>query len=110
MVYHGSAVLAGDGRGARVKRTPYRIAGDIHQSTHALENVAPRSNSNKRHAGFGDIAIQRALNHIQVEALVTATNVFDAWQPLCHKPSSIEEVVLFRKHVLLGKISRYEGK
>ncbi|OJD11782.1 hypothetical protein ACJ73_09470, partial [Blastomyces percursus] len=39
-----------------------------------------------------------------------ATDVLEAWQPLGRIPAAIEEVVLFRKHVILGRILRFQGK
>jgi hypothetical protein len=38
-----------------------------------------------------------------------ATKVLNTWQPLYKVSSRMEEVVLFRKHVILGKVSRFQG-
>ncbi len=91
-----------------------RITGDLDQATYTLGNTSGQGQlqvgaDNKMHAGFGQTIIQRALNHIQVEELAMATKVLDAWQSLCEVPSLIEEIVLFRKHIILGKISRFQG-
>ncbi len=93
----------------------YRITGVMDKVAHTLGNASLGQGQlqvgadKKMHAGFGQTIIQHALNHIQIEELTMATNVLDAWQPLCQIPSTIEEVVLFRKHVILGKISRFQG-
>lgn len=92
----------------------HRITGDIKQAASDI-NTAPLASTilpieKKVHAGSGHTAIQRALNHIQVDELATAANVLNAWHPLSQTPSAIEETVLFRKHVLLGKISQYQGR
>ena len=92
----------------------FRISGALDQATCSLAEASiptqPQANlNNKNHAGFGQTIIQRALNHIQVEELALATQVLNMWQPLGEIPSQIEEVVLFRKHLILGKISRFQG-
>ncbi|PGH03424.1 hypothetical protein AJ80_08672 [Polytolypa hystricis UAMH7299] len=92
----------------------HRITGDIKQAAIDI-NTAPLASNlppieKKAHSGSGHTAIQRALNHIQVDELAMATDVLDSWHPLSQAPSTIEEVVLFRKHVLLGKISQYQGR
>jgi predicted negative regulator of RcsB-dependent stress response len=64
----------------------------------------------KTNAATGHLAIQQALNHIQVEELTQAEVCLDKWVPLDHdKPSRIEQVVQFRKSVILGRIMRYQG-
>lgn len=92
----------------------FRIAGELDQAVHALANVSGQSQlevgTDKRmQAGLGQTVIQRALNHVQVDELTMANKVLDAWRPLYEIPSRIEEVVLFRKLLILGKISRYQG-
>jgi hypothetical protein len=93
----------------------YRITGALDQAAHALENATLGHGQlgigadKKMHAGFGQTIIQLALNHIQVEELAMATRVLDAWQPLCEPPSRIDKVLLFRKFLILGKISRFQG-
>lgn len=94
----------------------YRITGDMGQAACAIDKATsvlgpiPATAEKKAHAAFGQIAIQHALNYIQVDDLLSATKELDAWQPLGQTPSAIEEVTLFRKHIILGKISRFEGR
>ncbi|OJD25635.1 hypothetical protein ACJ73_02988 [Blastomyces percursus] len=47
---------------------------------------------------------------MQVDQLTLATDVLDAWQTLGKIHVAIEKVVLFRNHVILGKILRFQGK
>ncbi|KKZ68681.1 hypothetical protein EMCG_05716 [[Emmonsia] crescens] len=94
----------------------YRITGDMTGATRVIENAPSgldqfhTSTTEMVHAGFRQTAIQRSLNHIQAEELTMATSLLDAWQPLRQSPSAIKEAVLFHKHVLLSKISRFQGK
>lgn len=93
----------------------YRTAGDTSQAVHTLRNTSRQGQLQvgvdmKMHAGYGYMAIQHAWNHIQIEELAMATKVLDAWQPLHRIPSTIEEIVLFRKHLILSKILRFQGE
>lgn len=93
----------------------YRITGALDQAGDALGNASVSqgqvqvSADKKIHAGFGQSIIQRALNHVQVEELALATQVLNAWQPLSEIPAPIDEVMLFRKFLILSKISRFQG-
>jgi hypothetical protein len=93
----------------------YRITGALDQAGDALGNASVSqgqvqvSADKKIHARFGQTIIQRALNHVQVEELALATQVLDAWQPLSEIPAPIDEVMLFRKFLILSKISRFQG-
>ncbi|KAF6822211.1 NB-ARC domain-containing protein [Colletotrichum musicola] len=63
------------------------------------------------HAAGGFMAIQSALNSMQVEELEEAKRRLNQWEPVSEQPSPMERVVLFRKHSLLGKALRYgEGR
>ncbi|KAK2812071.1 hypothetical protein FQN50_001782 [Emmonsiellopsis sp. PD_5] len=90
----------------------YRITGCMDKATDVINNVSqiPVAARKKMHAGIGHSAIQTALNYIQVDELKKAKDVLEAWKPLSEKPSAIEEVVLFRKHVILAKILRFQGR
>ncbi|KAH8698467.1 hypothetical protein BGW36DRAFT_376153 [Talaromyces proteolyticus] len=90
----------------------HRITSSTDQLFRPLENsqheTVPGHVSKKLHSGSGHGAIQRALDHIQVEELTNAAEVLAAWEPIS-PPSSMEIVVLFRKHIIMGKIERYRG-
>ncbi|OJD12144.1 hypothetical protein AJ78_07215 [Emergomyces pasteurianus Ep9510] len=93
----------------------YRTTGFMNEATNVIDSCPgpgqlPVVANKNVHAGFGQSAIQRALNYIQVDELAMATDVLDAWQPFGRIPAAIEEVVLFRKHVILGKVLRFQGK
>ncbi|OJD19200.1 hypothetical protein AJ78_00813 [Emergomyces pasteurianus Ep9510] len=93
----------------------YRTTGFMNEATNVIGSAPgpgqlPAVAKKNVHAGFGQSAIQRALNHIQIDELAMATDVLDAWQSLGQIPTAIEEVVLFRKHVILGKVLRFQGK
>jgi hypothetical protein len=91
----------------------YRITGDMDHASHALDKApgqSPDQVDKRLHASFGHTAIQSSLNYIQLEHLVEAANVLDAWQPTSHSLSAMEEIVLFRKHIVLGKLLRYQGQ
>lgn len=63
----------------------------------------------RMHSATGLVIIQCALNHIQAEDLSTAAGLLQAWHPLGKNPSSLERVVVFRKHMILGRILRFQG-
>ncbi|EGE01159.1 hypothetical protein TEQG_00211 [Trichophyton equinum CBS 127.97] len=92
---------------------PYRITGDLDRANSAIYNPSTGSCQFpvevKAHAGAGQVAIQRALNCIQAEELTKATDILEAWQPINQAPSPLEEVLLFREYVILGRISRFQG-
>ncbi|EGE00904.1 hypothetical protein TESG_08186 [Trichophyton tonsurans CBS 112818] len=92
----------------------YRITGDMNRATSAIHNPLPGTcqfpGEILAHAGSGQIAMQRALNLTQIDELAIATDVLDTWQPLSRPPSLIEVATLFRKHIILGKILRYQGR
>ncbi|KAH8650342.1 hypothetical protein BGZ60DRAFT_550854 [Tricladium varicosporioides] len=94
----------------------YRIAGDKGQAARVIQDVSldegqPQPGTDIRiHNATGQKVIQRALNHFQYEELSRATEVLNEWRPLYQTPTMIEETVLFRIHILLGKIFRFQGK
>jgi len=65
---------------------------------------------NRMHSTAGLTTIQRSLNRIQVDDLFTAEELLKGWIPLSQIPSAMEEVVLFRRNMILGRILRYQGK
>ncbi|RSL49133.1 hypothetical protein CEP53_009263 [Fusarium sp. AF-6] len=88
-----------------------RIAGDMDHATSTLNSpVQAGVKVDKRmHSALGQATIQRSLNCIQVEDLSTAKELLDQWTPLGQEPSLIEQVTVFRTHLLLGKILRFLG-
>ncbi|KPM35473.1 hypothetical protein AK830_g11102 [Neonectria ditissima] len=92
----------------------YRLGGDMDQALGSLRECAEAGLSNdegkRLHSVHGLTAVQSALNSIQKEELATAEESLEAWTPLSQIASPMEEVVLFRKHMLLGKVLRYAGR
>jgi hypothetical protein len=91
-----------------------RIAGKMEQAASNLDKLGetgplritdPRTNS-----AVGRAAIQRSLNCVQVEDLPIAAKLLGDWSPLNQRPSPMEEAVLVRKDILLGRILRFQGK
>lgn len=90
-----------------------RVTNEVDHAFHVLEDALasqiPNHGDKKHHASFGYTAIQRALNHIQLEQLAEAKEAIHLWEPTSKSPTAMEHVVLFRKHTILGKILRYQG-
>ncbi|KAL2693528.1 hypothetical protein Neosp_000088 [[Neocosmospora] mangrovei] len=88
-----------------------RIAGDMDHATRAIGNpVQTEVEIDKRmHSALGQATIQRALNCIQVEDLSVAKELLEQWTPLDKDLSLVEQVTVFRKDVLLGRILRFLG-
>lgn len=88
-----------------------RIAGDMDHATRVISNpVQAEVDVDKRmNSTLGQATIQRALNCIQVEELSAAKQLLEQWTPLVEDPSLVEQVTVFRKDVLLGKILRFLG-
>lgn len=63
----------------------------------------------RMHSAAGQEIIQRSLDYIQTEAMAAAKATLEQWLPV-GQPSPMEDVVLVRKHILLGRILRYMGK
>lgn len=100
---------------ASVQSVLYRLDGNQEEAVQVLDLSRDHEwmieKNEKTNAAAGHLAIQRALNHIQVEELPQAEVCLDKWVPLDHyKPSRIEQVVQFRKSVILGRIMRYQGR
>lgn len=89
-----------------------RIQGSM---LRAAASLAPRSSGETctgvvMHCVAGQEVIQRALNFMQIEALESAEEVLKTWSPLSDPPSPMEEAVVCRKAMLLGRSLRYRGK
>jgi hypothetical protein len=92
----------------------YRITGDMNRSVDALRNPRPNGPLNttdkRMHSAIGQIAVQRSLNGIQAEDLAMAEQSLEGWKPLGQSTSPMEDVVLFRKDMILGRILRFGGR
>lgn len=77
-----------------------------------LVNQQQQAPQNQRdNAAMGHVALQRALNSIQVDDLTQAEQFLDQWRHLGDdEPSPMEHVVYFRRGVMLGRISRALGR
>lgn len=87
----------------------HRLSGETNLAFSVLPHDVSGGVSGRLHATYGHTLIQRALNHVQVDQLDKATDLLKAWQPMPGPLTLIEQVVLFRQHLLLGKILRYRG-
>lgn len=73
-------------------------------------SVQPKAEVDKRmNSALGQATIQRSLNCIQVEDLKTAKKLLEQWTPLDQNSSPIEQVTVFRKELLLGRVLRFLG-
>lgn len=62
------------------------------------------------HYVTGQTIIQYSLNNIQVEDLVSAKTALASWHPSDQQnPTLLEDIVLFRKYMILGRACRMEG-
>lgn len=92
----------------------HRAGGEQEQACHILDAFAesrqpdPRTRRSNSVSGF--VAVQRALGCMQVENISQAQQFLEAWAPQPHSPSLLEQVVLFRKTLILGKLRRYQGE
>ena len=76
------------------------------EQNHSLGSVDQRE-----HAQLGFEKIESSLNAIQKEDLSKAKSVLQSWTAYDQQClSSLEEVVLFRHAILLGRIFRYQGE
>lgn len=89
----------------------YRIDGHQTKAGNVLDQVESPPNPRNRSINFavGQLAVQRSLNSIQVEDLTHARQILESWVP-DEDPSMMEQVVVFRKHLILGRMSRYQGE
>ncbi|KAJ6116195.1 hypothetical protein N7523_005538 [Penicillium sp. IBT 18751x] len=87
----------------------HRLAGETDLAFNILKDEFPHQANRKLHATYGHTIIQRALNHIQLDQLDKAMAALAAWQPVSQRHTVMEQVVLFRQHLIMGKILRYQG-
>lgn len=78
-----------------------RIAGNMDQAASSLGNLSQGrlsgSVDKRMHSAVGQAAIQHSLNCIQVEDLYQS-------------PSPVENIVLFRRDMMLGRVLRFQGE
>ncbi|KAK1990888.1 hypothetical protein LX36DRAFT_591717 [Colletotrichum falcatum] len=88
-----------------------RLSGNTQEAIHILTpiNGSHPEDDARMHSARGFAAIQASLNSIQVEELPAATTVLEEWQPR-RQLSVMDYVVRYRKHFLLAKILRYQGR
>ncbi|KAJ5783426.1 uncharacterized protein N7518_009103 [Penicillium psychrosexuale] len=87
----------------------HRLSGKIDLAFISLTGGASYQGNRKLHAAYGNTMIQHALNHIQLDQLTEATEVLGIWQPTSWAHSAMEQAVLFRQQLTMGKILRYRG-
>ncbi|KAF2633004.1 hypothetical protein BU25DRAFT_436649 [Macroventuria anomochaeta] len=90
-----------------------RLAGNIDKAVDGLRHAVQYNTSpnvpRQMHSVAGQIAIQQCLNFIQVENISTAQQTLEDWEPI-NPPSLMEDTVLLRKQIMLGKSLRYQGR
>lgn len=80
------------------------------QTLDAFSDEPTNPGDRRSNACRGLLVIQRSLDCIQVEELSQAAQILHKWNPLSLiAPSLMEQTVLFRKNLLLGKVLRYQG-
>ncbi|OQE47533.1 hypothetical protein PENCOP_c001G09023 [Penicillium coprophilum] len=87
----------------------HRLSGEIDLASIALADGASYKGNRKLHAAYGHTVVQHALNHIQLDQLTEAMEVLRAWEPTSWANSAMEQTVLFRQQLIIGKILRYRG-
>ena len=87
----------------------HRLSGETESAFTALMDGLPHKTNRRSHAIYGHTILQRALNHIQLDQLDKAIASLAEWQPVSQPHSAMEQVVLFRQYLLMGKILRYQG-
>lgn len=91
----------------------YRVGGKQEEAVFALEKINDQKQLNagdeKIDSAVRHLLIQRALNYIQVDDLIHATQVLESLGDLGQNPSLMKQVVHFRQNMLLGRILRFQG-
>lgn len=84
--------------------------GEADRILDAVHRVATSAKNRRENARYGLLAVQRSLNRIRNDDTSGALLILHEWNALGpDPPSPLEQTVLFRKKVLLGRISRYQG-
>ncbi|KAK2022215.1 hypothetical protein LX32DRAFT_657868 [Colletotrichum zoysiae] len=87
-----------------------RLSGQDPRVLDDLNQMPLNIGDQRMHAARGFAAIEKSLNHVQIEELQKAEGILKCWQPLREQSNLMGQVVLLRKHVLLGKIQRFQGQ
>jgi hypothetical protein len=97
---------------AQLQSLLQRIGGNMEQAVGSLgefrQSRLPSRADKKMHSAIGQATIQEAFNCMQVEDISGAKSSLAGWRPL-NQPSPMEEVVLFRMSMMLGRLLRYQG-
>lgn len=87
-----------------------RPTGQAVQNPNDLSDVnLARDGNILMHSANGHGAIQHALNCIQQENITGAEKSLHAWRPM-GQPTPAEQVVVFRKDMILGRAMRFRGQ
>ncbi len=95
-----------------------RIAGDMDRAALVLRNLneevgstdlGPRTADLRLHAASGQEILQKALNRVQVEEISAARGSLEGWSQLGPDPSQMEQAVVFRINLMLGRLLRFQG-
>lgn len=91
-----------------------RITGSTVQPAHSVgdrtQDRADSISNERMHYAAGHAIIQRSLDCIQIEELLTAKRLLESWSPLDYNnPSLIEQVIIFRRNMLLGRTLWFLG-
>ncbi|KAK0628691.1 hypothetical protein B0T17DRAFT_588740 [Bombardia bombarda] len=76
----------------------------------AHQGKLPSTTDKRMRWTIGQITIQRSLNCIQVEDLSAAKELLESWSPFDQSTPPMEEVMLFRKDMVLGRVLRFQGE
>lgn len=91
-----------------------RLEGDHEAAVRTIDTLIHQEPSNiqdrRTNAAMGHLTLQRALNCAQVDDLPQAEKLLEEWRPLSGEPSLMEQVVQFRRGVILGRILRTRGR
>ncbi|KAM5347139.1 hypothetical protein ACJ41O_010144 [Fusarium nematophilum] len=87
-----------------------RLSENMEEAVSSLRDLPVEGSDKRTHAAIGLANFQRCLNSSQVEDHATARKVLEDWDYLDENPSPMERVVCFRKHMLLGRLLRYQGE
>lgn len=92
----------------------HRLEGDHEAAVSEIDNIIrhqqrpPRDR--RENAAMGHLTLQRALNCAQVDDLPQAEQLLESRSRLGDEPSLMEQIVHFRRGVMLGRILRTLGR
>lgn len=75
-----------------------------------IHQQPPNAQDRRTNAAMGHLTLQRALNCVQVDNLPQAEQLLEEWRSLGEEPSPMEQVIDFRRSVLLGRVLRTQGR